>query len=41
MKISKTNAPHKFIFNFSQRLDLRSSNKRVALVNLFIIRGKI
>ena len=32
----KTNDPHKFILNLSQRLDLRSSNKRVALQNLSI-----
>ena len=36
---SKTNKSHKFFLNLSQRLDLRSSNKHVAL--LFIIRGKI
>ena len=28
---SKTNEPHKFVPNLSQRLDLRSSNKHVAL----------
>ena len=28
---SKTNEPHKFVLNLSQRLDLRSSNKHVAL----------
>ena len=33
---SKTNEPHKFVFNLSQRLDLRSSNKHVALQNLSI-----
>ena len=33
---SKTNEPHKFVYNLSQRLDLRSSNKHVALQNLFI-----
>ena len=39
---SKTNKPHKFVLNLSQRLDLRSSNKHVALQNiLFIRRGKI
>ena len=27
---SKTNEPHKFVLNLSQRLDLRSSNKHVA-----------
>ena len=31
---SKTNKPHRFILNLSQRLDLRSSNKHVALQNL-------
>ena len=30
-KNSKTNEPHKFVINLSQRLDLRSSNKHVAL----------
>ena len=34
MEYSKTNEPHKFVFNLSQRLDLRSSNKHVALQNL-------
>ena len=33
---SKTNEPHKFVFNLSQRLDLRSSNKHIALQNLSI-----
>ena len=33
---SKTNEPHTFVLNFSQRLDLRSSNKHVALQNLSI-----
>ena len=33
---SKTNEPHKFDLNSSQRLDLRSSNKHVALQNLSI-----
>ena len=28
---SKTNTPHKFVLNLLQRLDLRSSNKHVAL----------
>ena len=32
---SKPNEPHKFLI-FSQRLDLRSSNKDVALQNLSI-----
>ena len=35
-KNSKMNEPHKFVFNLSQRLDLRSSNKHVALQNLLI-----
>ena len=30
---SKTNEPHKFVLNLSQRLDLTSSNKHVALQN--------
>ena len=30
---SKTNKPHKFVLNLSQRLDLRSSDKHVALQN--------
>ena len=30
-KNSKTNEPHKFVLNLSQRLDLRSSNKQVAI----------
>ena len=30
----KTNEPHKFAFDFLQRLDLRSSNKHVALQSL-------
>ena len=33
---SKTNEPHKFVLNLSQRFDLRSSDKRVALQNLSI-----
>ena len=28
---SKTSEPHKFVLNLSQRLDLKSSNKRVLL----------
>ena len=28
---SKTDEPHKFVLNLSQRLDLRSSNKHVAI----------
>ena len=38
---SKTNKQHKFVLNLSPRLDLRSSNKHVALQNLFITREKI
>ena len=34
MENDKMNEPHKFIVNLSQRLDLRSSNKHVALQNL-------
>ena len=30
----KTNGPHKFVFNLSQRLHLRRSNKYVALQSL-------
>ena len=30
----KMNEPHKFVFNLSQRLDLRNSNKHVGLQNL-------
>ena len=33
---SKTNEAHKFLINWSQRLDLRSLNKLVALQNLSI-----
>ena len=33
---SKTNEPHKLIHNLTQRIDLRSSNKHVALQNVFI-----
>ena len=32
----KTNEPQKFLFNLPQRLYLRSSDKHVALQNLFI-----
>ena len=35
MENSKTDEPHKFILNLSQRLDLKSSNKHVDLQNLF------
>ena len=31
---SNTNKSHKFVINLSQRSDLRSSNKHVALQNL-------
>ena len=41
-KNSKTNEPHKSVLNLSQRLDLRSSNKHVAVQNLSTITlGKI
>ena len=33
---SKTNEPHKFVINLSQRLDLKSSNQHVVLQNLSI-----
>ena len=33
---SKTSEPHKFVLNMLQRIDLKSSNKRVALQNLSI-----
>ena len=36
MENSKTNEPHKFFLNLSQRLDLRSSHKHVALQNVSI-----
>ena len=36
MENSKTNEPHKFVLNLSQRLELGSSNKQVALQNLSI-----
>ena len=36
MENSKTNEPQKLVLNLSQRLDLRSSNKHVALQNLSI-----
>ena len=35
-KNSKTNEPHKFVFNLSQIVELGSSNKSVALQNLSI-----
>ena len=31
---SKAHEPHKFVPNFSQRLDLRSSNEHVSIQNL-------
>ena len=33
-KNSKTNEPHQFVFNLSQRLDLRSTDRHFALQNL-------
>ena len=33
---SKSNQPHTFVLNLSQRLDLRSSNKHFSLQNLSI-----
>ena len=33
---NKTNEPPKFVLNLTQRLDLRSLNKHVALQNLSI-----
>ena len=33
---SKTNEPHKYILNVSQRLDLKSSNEHFALQNVAI-----
>ena len=33
---SKTNEPHQLVLNLSQRLNLRCSNKHVALQNLSI-----
>ena len=33
---SKTNEPHKFALNLSQRLDLRSTDKHIALQNLSV-----
>ena len=41
MENSKTNEPHKFILNLSQILDLRSSDKHVALQNLCIMEETI
>ena len=34
MENNKTNEPHKFVLNLSERLDVRSSNKHIALQNL-------
>ena len=36
MENSKSNRPHKFVLNLSQSLDLRSSNKHVALQKVSI-----
>ena len=36
MENGKTNEPHKLVFNLSQRLDLRSSDKHVDFQNLSI-----
>ena len=36
MENNKTKEPRKFVLNLSQRLDLRGSNKHVALQNLSI-----
>ena len=36
MENSKMNEPHKFVLNLPQRLDLRSSDKHIALQNLYI-----
>ena len=36
MENSKPNEPHKFVYNLSQTLDLRSSDEHVALQNLSI-----
>ena len=33
---SKTNEAHKFVFNLSQRLDLKNEDKHVALQNLMM-----
>ena len=33
---SKTDEPHKFVLNLSQRSDLRSTNKHVTLQNLSV-----
>ena len=36
MESNKTNEPHKFVLNLSERLDLRSSNKFVAFQKLSV-----
>ena len=41
MKNSKTNEPDEFVLNLTQRLDLRSSSKHVAVQSLSITCGKI
>ena len=41
MRNSKTNEPRKIVLNFSERLDIRNSDKHVALQNLSVTRGKI
>ena len=38
---SKANEPHKFVLNLSQRLDLRSSNKRFSSKFVYLLQGKI
>ena len=34
---NKTNQPHKFVLSLSQRLDLRSSNKHVAVQLIYLL----
>ena len=36
MENSNASQPHKFVLDLSQRLDLRSSNKRIGLQNISI-----
>ena len=36
----KTNEPHKFVLNLSQKLNSRSSNKHVALQNIYLLHVK-
>ena len=36
MENSNASQPHKFVLHLSQRLDLRSSNKRISLQNISI-----